>query len=161
VASSVMKLSKSATSEPLLARLQALLAALWAGQMLCVAAVAAPSAFAVLERAQAGQMVGRVFALDAQIGLIAGLLLVLLARRAQQVQASGASALSAEVLLPLLAIFCVAAGYYGLQPLMDAARAGQGNWSFGALHGLSTVFFAIKTAAVLALAWRLTGRRAG
>ena len=54
------------------ARLQALLAALWGGFLLCVAFVATPSAFAVLGRAQAGAYVARVFALEAQISLALG-----------------------------------------------------------------------------------------
>jgi len=143
----------------MLCRFQALLAALWGGLLLGVAVIAAPSAFAVLDRAQAGKLVGRMFELDAQIGLIAGLLLVLLERRAHREAQAATRGVSAELLLPLLAMFCVVAGYYGIQPLMEAARAGQGAWSFAALHGVSTVFFAIKILAVIVLAWRLTGRR--
>jgi len=143
----------------MLCRFQALLAALWGGLLLGVAVIAAPSAFAVLDRAQAGKLVGRMFELDAQIGLIAGLLLVLLERRAHREAQAATRGVSAELLLPLLAMFCVVAGYYGIKPLMEAARAGQGAWSFAALHGVSTVFFAIKILAVIVLAWRLTGRR--
>jgi hypothetical protein len=40
--------------------------------------------------------------------------------------------------------------------MMDAARAGQGSLSFGALHGISAGFFVLKGLLVLALAWRLT-----
>jgi hypothetical protein len=39
--------------------------------------------------------------------------------------------------------------------MMEAARAGQGAWSFGALHAVSSGFFALKGLLVLALAWRL------
>ncbi len=142
----------------MLPRVRALLAALWAGELLCIAAIAAPSAFAVLERAQAGKLVGRLFELDAQLGLACGLLLLMMERRLQRDAAVGAKVLSAELLLPLLAVFCVVAGYYGLQPMMDAARAGQGSLSFGALHGVSMLFFAVKLLAVLALAWRASSR---
>ena len=142
----------------MLPRVRALLAALWAGELLCIATIAAPSAFAVLERAQAGKLVGRLFELDAQLGLACGLLLVMMERRLQRDDGAGSKVFSAELLLPLLAMFCVVAGYYGLQPMMDAARAGQGSVSFGALHGVSMLFFAIKLLAVLVLAWRASSR---
>ncbi|KQW50757.1 MULTISPECIES: DUF4149 domain-containing protein [unclassified Roseateles] len=144
------------------ARLQALLAALWGGFLLCVAFAAAPSAFAVLERAQAGMLVGRVFGVEAQVSLAAALILMLLERRrARDAAEAGAPAniFSAEVLLPALALFCTVAGYYGLQPLMADARTGAGVASFAALHGASLALFAVKGLAVLALAWRLSRPR--
>ena len=140
-----------------LARLRALLAGLWAGQLLCIAALAAPNAFATLERAQAGAYVGRLFSMDAALSLALGLLLAMMARRLQRDVTPGEQAgpvMTAELLLPLLALFCTVAGYYALQPLMEAARAGPGALSFGALHGISMLFFSAKTLAVLALAWR-------
>lgn len=136
----------------MLYRARAVLAALWGGLLVCVAAVAAPSAFAVLERAQAGKLVGRVFELDAQIGLGLGLLLLMMERRLQRDTAG--PVVTPNLLLPMAALFCTVAGYYGIQPLMEAARAGQGAWSFGALHAVSSLFFGLKTLAVLALAWR-------
>jgi hypothetical protein len=144
------------------ARLQALLAALWGGFLLCIALVAAPSAFATLERAQAGAVVARLFAVEAQVSLAVGLVLVMLERRIVRdvTEAGGAaSQFSARLLLPFVALFCTIAGYYGLQPLMADARAGAGLASFAALHGVSLVFFATKGLAVLALAW-VTQRRA-
>ena len=129
-----------------------LLAALWGGLLLCIALVAAPSAFAVLDRVQAGLVVSRLFALEANISLAASLLLLLIERRLAQ--AMGSSLLSATMLLPAGALFCTVAGYYALQPLMIAARAGQGGWSFSTLHALSFGFFGLKTLLVLILAWR-------
>lgn len=136
----------------MLYRARAVLAALWGGLLICVAAVAAPSAFAVLERAQAGKLVGRVFELDAQISLGLGLLLLMMERRLQR--DSDGPVVTPNLLLPMAALFCTAAGYYAIQPLMEAARAGKGTWSFGALHAVSSLFFGLKTLAVLALAWR-------
>ena len=49
------------------------------------------------------------------------------------------------------------AGYFALQPMMAAARAGQGPLSFGQLHALSAVFYAVKVVLVAALAWRAAG----
>ncbi|HEU6454453.1 MAG TPA: DUF4149 domain-containing protein [Roseateles sp.] len=143
-------------------RLQALLAALWGGFLLCVAFAAAPSAFAVLERANAGLFVGRLFSVEAQVSLAAALILMLLERRVARdaVEAGVPShVFSAELLLPAVALFCTIAGYYGLQPLMAEARAGAGVASFAALHGVSLAFFGLKGLAVLALAWRLSRRR--
>ena len=144
------------------ARLQTLLAALWGGFLLCIAFVATPSAFAVLERAQAGAYVARVFAVEAQVSLALGLVLMMLERRVTRdaIEAGGASqAFSARLLLPAIALFCTIAGYYGLQPLMADAKTGAGVASFAALHGASLVFFGVKGLAVLALAW-ITQRRA-
>ncbi|WP_310384531.1 DUF4149 domain-containing protein [Roseateles sp.] len=136
----------------MLARSRAVLAAIWGGFLLCIALVAAPAAFAVLERAQAGAVVGRLFELEAQVALGAGLLLILIERRLAR--DTDSKNLSAEFFLPAVALFCTVAGYYALQPMMAAAKAGQGPWSFPALHAFSFTFFGLKTLAVLALAWR-------
>ncbi|WP_457426143.1 DUF4149 domain-containing protein [Roseateles sp. P5_E7] len=144
------------------ARVQALLAALWGGFLLCVAFAAAPSAFAVLERAQAGLLVGRLFSIEARVSLAAALILMLLERRvARDAFEAGATSnmFSTELLLPAVALFCTVAGYYGLQPLLTDAKAGAGVASFAALHGASLAFFAVKGLAVLALAWRLSRTR--
>ncbi|MFG6466356.1 DUF4149 domain-containing protein [Roseateles sp. BYS87W] len=139
------------------ARLQALLAALWGGLLLCIALVATPSAFAVLDRAQAGAYVARVFALEAQISLALGLVLMLIERRQARDAAEAGQVndqpFSARLLLPMVALFCTIAGYYGLQPLMAQARSGAGVASFAALHGVSLAFFGVKGLSVLALAW--------
>jgi hypothetical protein len=135
------------------ARLQALLAALWGGLLLCVAFVSAPSAFAVLGRHDAGLFVGRMFAIEAQVSLAVALILMLLERRIARDAAEGADVVSLKLLLPAVALFCTIAGYYGLQPLMADAKAGVGLASFGALHGASLAFFGAKGLVVLALAW--------
>lgn len=137
-------------------KLQALLAALWGGFLLCIAFAATPSAFAVLERAQAGVFVARVFAIEAPVSLALALILILIERRIARdaVEAGAASdVFSAQLLLPAVALFCTIAGYYGLQPLMAEAKAGRGALSFGALHAVSLGFFGVKGLAVLALAW--------
>jgi len=145
----------------MLARLQALLAALWGGFLLCIAFVTTPAAFAVLERTQAGAYVAQVFAVEAQVSLALGLVLMMLERRITRdaVEAGGVSnQFSARLLLPVVALFCTIAGYYGLQPLMADAKAGVGVASFAALHGVSLAFFGVKGLVVLALAW-VTQRR--
>lgn len=137
-------------------RLRRLLPAVWLGVLLALALIAAPSLFALLERAAAGQVAGRLFALEAQLSLALGIALGLLERRRAEVRAEAGlgSRISAELLLVLGALFCTVFGHFALQPMMAAARAGEGRWSFAALHGASTAFYGLKTLLVAALAWR-------
>jgi len=141
-------------------RAAALLAGAWAGLMLCIGLLAAPTAFDVLPREMAGRVVARLFAGEAYSALALCAVLFAIARRqaARRAAAGTGSVMSAELLLVMGALFCTVAGYFAIQPMMDAARAGQGSWSFGALHAASTVLFGLKGLVVLALAWRLTGR---
>ena len=141
-------------------RLGAYLAALWAGVMLCIGLIATPAPFATLPSADAGRVVGRIFAQEAYLSLALAVALFMIVRRqARLAAAAGAgSVVSANVLLVLGALFCTVAGYFALQPMLAAARAGQGAFSFGALHGAATGFFALKAILVLVLAWRLGER---
>ena len=142
-------------------RLRRLLPGLWAGVLLCIAAIAAPAAFALLERPAAGQLVGWFFQREAWTSVVLAVLLLMLERpRARSAAAAGqGSVLSAEILLLLGTVFCTVAGYFALQPMMAAARAGQGALSFGQLHLISVGFFAAKLLCILALAWRAAGAR--
>lgn len=137
-------------------RLRRLLPAWWAGVLVCIAAIAAPAAFATLDRADAGRLVGRIFLQEAWLSLILAVLLLAMERsRAVAAAESGqGSVFSTEMLLVLGAVFCTVAGYFAVQPLMPAARAGQGGLSFGQLHLVSTLFYGAKTLLVLLLAWR-------
>ena len=120
--------------------------------LLCIALIATPAAFATLSSADAGRVVGRIFANEAFTSLTLALLLIALERRRSQ------QAISVNVLLLLGTAFCTVAGYFAVQPLMAAARAGQGTFSFGTLHAISLGFFAFKGLLVLSLAWRLAPR---
>jgi len=133
-----------------MARLRALLAALWAGQLLTVALLAAPNAFATLARPEASAFVARLFQLDARISLGLGLLLVLIEQRRQRQVTPGRLRFGALLLLPLAALFLTVGGFEVLRPMMQEAR---GTPQFGLLHGLSMAAFAAKTLCVLALAW--------
>ena len=142
----------------MLDRVRRVLPAVWAGVLLCLALMATPAPFAVLERADAGRVVGRIFAQEAWLALVLPVLLLVLERgRAKAAAALGdGSALSTDMLLVLATVFCTVAGYFAIQPLLPAARAGQGGLSFGQLHAISTMFFGLKTLLVLVLAWRGT-----
>ncbi len=140
-------------------RLAALLAGMWAGILVCIGALAAPAAFALLARPDAGRFVGRLFEQEAYLSLALAVVLLIVerGRRSGQPGEPGQPSLfSANLMLLLGTLFCTVAGHFALLPMMDAARAGQGSLSFGALHGISAGFFVLKGLLVLALAWRLT-----
>ena len=143
----------------MLERLRRLLPGLWAGVLLCIAAIAAPAAFALLERPVAGQVVGWFFQREAwmSIGLAVALLAIERSRARAAAAAGDGSVLSTEILMLLGTVFCTVAGYFAIQPLMPAARAGQGTFSFGQLHAISSVFFGLKTVLLGVLAWRAAG----
>lgn len=137
-------------------RARRLAPAVWAGMLLCIALVATPAPFATLLVQDAGRVVGRIFAQEAYLSLGFGAVCLLLERRAAA-SSQGETRLSTSMLLALGALFCTVAGYFGLQPMMAAAKSGQGALSFGQVHAISLVFFGAKTLCVLALAWRATG----
>ena len=142
-------------------RQAALLAGLWAGILLCIAAIATPAIFAALVSADAGRVVARIFMREAYLSLAIAVVLVVIERQRGRIDsAEGAgSVFSTNLVLLLGTLFCTVAGYFAVQPMMEAARAGQSSVSFGALHGISIGFFSLKGLQVLALAWRLTGVR--
>lgn len=134
------------------------MAGVWLGVLLGVALLAAPAAFAVLSKELAGALVGRLFAQEAALSLFLPLLFVMGLRGRGEADTGPALSLATDVRLwaALGALLCTVLGYYALQPMMASARAGQGPLSFGALHGLSAMFYGIKVLLVLLLTWRLS-----
>ena len=129
---------------------------MWAGILLCLGAITGPSAFAELASADAGRLMGVVLKQEAYLSLALGVCLLLVERRRRQDGSERVgSVFSANILLLLGTLFCTVAGYFAVQPMMQAARAGQGAWSFAALHAVSGSLFVLKGLLVLALAWRL------
>lgn len=140
-----------------------LLPGLWLGWTLCVAALATPAPFATLATADAGRVVGRMLAQEAYTSLALGIVLLVLARlQARRAVAAGTgSQFNLAMALAIGTLFCTIAGYFAVQPLMEAARAGQGGpLSFGQLHAVSAGFFILKTALLAVLAWRASFRPA-
>jgi hypothetical protein len=139
-------------------RARRLLTGLWAGFLLCVAAVATPAAFAVLVQADAGRVAGRILAQEAYVSLVIGAVLLVLERAvARRTAAEGqGSQFSTGMVMTLGTVFCTVLGYFAVQAQMPAARLGQGPLSFGQLHAVSALFFGVKGLLVLALAWRAT-----
>ncbi|MBN8486349.1 MAG: DUF4149 domain-containing protein [Burkholderiales bacterium] len=130
---------------------------LWAGALLCIALIATPAPFATLVQADAGRVVARIFAQEAWLSIGLGGLMLMLERRAaaEAAEAGQGSQFTPGMGLALLALLCTVLGYYGLQPMIAAAKAGQPTvLGFAALHGISFGLFAVKILAVTALAWR-------
>ena len=134
--------------------LRRLLPGLWAGLLLTVALVATPAPFALLAQADAGRVVSRILAQEAYASLALSVLLLGLERvRAKRRFDEGTgSQFSLEMALVGGALFCTVAGYFGLQPMMAAAKAGQGPLSFGQLHAVSAAFYVVKALLVAVLA---------
>jgi hypothetical protein len=142
----------------MLQRLAGVLAALWLGLVATLALVAAPTLFSMLERPLAGRLAGQMFRLEAHAALALALLLFLIERLRRR-RSGQRAAPTPELLLIAGALFCTVLGYFGLQPMMEAAKAGEPTrLGFGALHALSTLFFAVKGLLLLALVWRQSGR---
>jgi Domain of unknown function (DUF4149) len=138
-------------------RFAGLIAGLWAGILLCIGAIAAPSAFATLVSADAGRIVARMFMQEAYLSLAVAIVLFAIERQRSRLAAAAGtgSVFSANLVLLLGTLFCTVAGYFALLPMMAAARAGHGTVSFMALHAVSSGLFVLKGLLVLALAWRL------
>jgi hypothetical protein len=134
-----------------------LLPGLWAVWLLCVALSATASGFAVLPREHAGVLAARVLGQEATLSLVLAVLILMLERRAARDRFEAGAAVSqfsAEMALAAGALFCTVFGHYALQPMLAAARAGQGAFGFGQLHTVSLVLFGLKGLLVLVLTWR-------
>lgn len=140
-------------------RLRVLLPAFWAGVLTCVGLIATPAPFATLSAVDAGRVVGRILTHEAYVSLGVGVVVLILERQAahRAATAGQGSLMSTNVALALGTLFCTIAGYFAIQPLMAAARAGQGDVPFAVLHAVSSGFFVLKAILVLAIAWRVAG----
>lgn len=136
------------------ARWQRLLPGLWAGLLIGVAALAAPSAFAALPRADAGRFVARLFEQEAWTSLAFGA--VLLAASFVHVERDTTRKIAGQRALLVVTLVATLLGYFVVQPLMPAARQAAGPFSFAQLHLFSTAMYALKALAVSWLAWRAT-----
>ena len=135
----------------MLANVRLLLAALWAGSVWGVSYLAAPSAFAVLDSTQAGNVVGVMLTRSAWLAIALAVLLALLVARAGDLDARRRRWLYG-VIAGMLA--CSLVVYLGLQPMMAAIREAAGpagvraspQWgTFAALHGVSQVLYQVES----------------
>lgn len=138
-------------------RWQRLLPGLWAGLLSCIAFIATPAPFAALAPAEAGRVVSRIFVQEAWLSLALAGVLLLLERATRTRDASESSGYKpGNGVLLWGTVVCTLLGYFVVQMLMPAARAGQGGPSFAQLHLLSMAAFVVKLLLVLVLAWRAT-----
>ncbi|HEY8540275.1 MAG TPA: DUF4149 domain-containing protein [Steroidobacteraceae bacterium] len=131
-------------------RTAAVLLALWAGSLLTVCALVAPTLFALLERSLAGRVAGRLFFAETVIGVVAAIG-IFIAQRIGRFSLSRAATIGIVVAagLPL-------ASEIVLSPLMQAARSAGDMARFGLLHGVSAVLFAGACAAALFALWNVS-----
>jgi hypothetical protein len=131
-----------------------LLAAMWAGLLVCVAFIATPAAFSGLPYRDAGRVAAQMLAREAAVSLLLGMAVLMVERRIGRdaADAVGGSQFTTPMLLALGAIACTVVGCYGVLPQMDAARSGQSSLSVGQWHAVSVGFFGLKLLLVLLLA---------
>ena len=140
-------------------RVAAWLAGVWTGAVAALGLISAPVLFAVLPRAEAGDAAAHLFRIDAGLGLVVGaVLLVLTLQAARRGAERGGSRFSVEMVLVLVALFCIVVGHYAIGPMLDEARGDHSR--FALLHGMTSVFFVVKFVAIAVLAWRLAATSA-
>lgn len=131
-----------------------LLLTLWVGALWAIGYLAVPTLFALLDdRILAGVLAGRMFTLVSYLGLVCGTLLLL----GTAVRQGRGVLRSVRGWLLLAMLLLVAAGEFGLQPLMaqlkaqglteGSAQAAQ----FARLHGLASVLYLINSVCGLLL----------
>jgi len=126
-----------------LRRVFRVLLVLWAGSLWSLAAWVAPTLFrAQSDRHLAGVLAGRLFSIEAYVGLSVLLLSLLLPERG-------------KFKWGYLAGGLLALQQWALRPVMDAAlaRGSVAGLSFGAWHGVSGVIYLAACAAVLVVIW--------
>lgn len=140
-----------------------LLVLIWVGSALTIGYVVAPTLFAMLGRATAGDVAARLFRIEAFVGVTCGVLSLALGNVLVRRGALGYRRVRWLVAGMLL---CVLIGYFGLQPFMDALRTAARETGFdiehsryaarfGLLHGIASVFYLIETLLGVALVWML------
>lgn len=142
---------------------QSWLSSLWLGLLLTLGGVAAPVLFAVLDRASAGQVAGRFFSLEAYISMGFAVVLLWLERRLLRADASlfKRTRWSVSMWLIVMALLLTLLSQYLIHPMLQSVKDGYaGLLSFGALHAISSLLFAIKALMVLLLSWRCAFRNA-
>jgi hypothetical protein len=135
----------------MLAKLRLLVASLWAGSVWAISYLAAPSAFAVLDSTQAGNVVGTMLTRQAWLAIVLAVLLAVLVWRCVDLDARRRRWL---YWLAGGMLACSLAVYLGLQPLMAAIRESAGpagvraspQWgTFAALHGVSQLLYLVES----------------
>jgi hypothetical protein len=135
------------------ARLRFPLAALWLGGLLAIAAIGAPTAFAVVSgKMLAAAVASRMFHQMALLGaLCAGALIVLERQHANSMASSGG------LLLVAAALALDIVGEFGVVPHLLAAAA-SGAADAARWHIAASAVYLAQTGCVLAYVWKLSAR---
>ncbi|AOY93455.1 hypothetical protein BKK79_17870 [Cupriavidus sp. USMAA2-4] len=157
-----------ASLPPLPHRIFLLLTVIWAGSLWTVGYMVAPTLFSILpSRETAGMVAGQLFYTEAVLGVVVGVLQLVLCNVMIR---RGAVRYRALRWLVLAMLCCVLAGYFGVQPFMEALKAkahalGVGvsespyRGDFGMLHGISSGFYLLQSVLALVLVWRAAAPR--
>ena len=132
-----------------MSRFAAVILTLWAGSLWTICAIAAPAAFAVLERSAAGRLAGTLFQIATWLGAACALLLFATAflHKPLASRLSPSWLVAATAGAPLLSELV-------LSPMMATARAANDMSRFGMLHGLAAVLFVAAALGALLLVLR-------
>ncbi|KVO95476.1 hypothetical protein WL01_26980 [Burkholderia ubonensis] len=145
-----------------------LLSAVWVGSLLTIGYAVAPVLFRSLERMTAGSVAAQLFRIEAVVGVVCGVLLLVLSN--QQVRRGCDEYRRVRWILAAM-VGCVLIGYFALQPFMNALRVAAMDAGtdianspyasrFGMLHGVSSLFYLVESVLGLMLIWRLPTRDA-
>ncbi|HKP35131.1 MAG TPA: DUF4149 domain-containing protein [Sphingomicrobium sp.] len=132
-----------------MSRFAAVVLTLWAGSLWTVCGIAAPAAFAVLDRPGAGRVAGALFQIETWLGAACALLLFALGfiHKPLAARLSPSWLIAATAAAPLLSELV-------LSPMMAAARAANDMSRYGILHGLAAVLFIAAALGALLLVLR-------
>ncbi|WP_244815604.1 DUF4149 domain-containing protein [Caballeronia sp. Lep1P3] len=147
-------------------RLFRFVAMIWVGSLLTLGLVAAPVLFSMLDRALAGSVAAQYFRIEAFVGVVSALVLILICNRFVK---SGIADYKRVRWMVAVMLVCVLLGYFALQPFMNSLRmAAQEAGTdlanspyasrFGILHGISTAIYLVECLFGIALVWRLPGQ---
>lgn len=132
-----------------MSRVAAVVLTLWAGSLWTICGIAAPVAFAVLDRSGAGRVAGTLFLIETWLGAACALMLFAAAfvHRPLATRLNPPWLIAATAAAPLLSELV-------LSPMMAAARAANDMSRFGMLHGLAAVLFVAAALGALVLVLR-------
>ncbi|WDD93667.1 DUF4149 domain-containing protein [Burkholderia sp. FERM BP-3421] len=136
---------------------------LWVGSLLTIGYAVAPVLFTMLDRTTAGSVAAQLFRIEAYVGCVSGVLLLMLANRFAQ---RGEAAYRRVRWIVAGMLVCVLVGYFALQPFMSALRIAAMEAGtdlahsayaarFGLLHGVSSLFYLVESVLGLWLVWIL------
>jgi uncharacterized membrane protein YkvI len=137
----------------------------WVGSLLSLGFIAAPVLFSMLDRASAGAVAAQIFRIEAMLGVVCALILLLIANR--MVRGGFADYKRVRWIVAVM-LLCVLIGYFGLQPFMNSLRVAAQEAGtdlanspyarqFGMLHGVSSAFYVVESLLGVLLVWRLPG----